>query len=53
MSSFISAIVGIWQLCFAWMPPALAALCLVIIGIVAIFLIVRLIGIILEAIPFL
>lgn len=53
MSGFIATIVSIWQLCFAWMPPALAALCFVILGIVAIFLIVKIIGIILEAIPFL
>lgn len=52
MGSFISNIIQIWNLCFAWLPPALAALFLVILGILAIFLIIKLIAIILDAIPF-
>ena len=53
MASFFTALSNIWTLLFGWMPSLLAAFCTVIIGLVAIILIIKIIALILDAIPFL
>lgn len=38
---------------FAWMPPVLAILCMLYIGILVIYIVLRLVALVLSAIPFL
>ena len=53
MSGIIEGLVTIWTLCVGWMPGLLATACTIALIIVFIFLIVKLIALILNAIPFL
>lgn len=53
MSGLISGLVTIWYLCVGWMPPALASAVTIAIIVLFIFIIIKLIGMILNAIPFL
>lgn len=53
MGRWIEILEAIWIMCIGWMPPLLATICTVAIIIMFIFLIVKLIGFILDAIPFL
>lgn len=52
MSDFFSFVGQLWVLMFGWMPTTLAVFCTVLIGIVVVFLIIKLIAFILKAIPF-
>ena len=53
MEGFINSLKMIWTLCIGWMPPPLAAAVTFVLLILFIFLLVKLIGLILNAIPFL
>lgn len=47
------SIVTVYQLCFSWMPVWLQVVLLGLIALIFILLIVKIVGFILEAIPFL
>lgn len=53
MEELMNTLKMIWTLCIGWMPPLLAAICTVSLIILFVFLVVKLIGFILDAIPFL
>lgn len=53
MESIINTLYAIWLMCVGWMPPLLAFFCTVAIIILFVFLVIKLIGFILDAIPFL
>lgn len=53
MSRWIELLKAIWTLCIGWMPPLLGVICTIAIIIMIIFLIVKIIGLVMEAIPFL
>ncbi len=43
----------LWGYLFAWMPPALAILCLIYLAVLVVFIVIRIIALVLSAIPFL
>lgn len=53
MAQFFATLKSVWVLLFGWMPPLLAAFCTVVIGLVVIILLIKVIALILDAIPFL
>lgn len=42
-----------WTVLFGWMPPALAIVCLIYLLCLSIYIVLRLVSIVLDAIPFL
>lgn len=53
MGVIVDTLQAVWMLCIGWMPPLLAAIVTIALAIMIIFLIVKLISLILSAIPFL
>lgn len=53
MSSIWNALHDVWYLFFGWMPAPLSVGITVLIGLMIVVLIIKLVGFILDAIPFL
>lgn len=53
MARWMELLKAIWMLCIGWMPPMLAVICTIAIIVMLVILVVKLIGLIMDAIPFL
>lgn len=51
--SIFQTLSNIWTLLLAWMPPAAAVCIILLFGLIAIIIIIKIIAFILDAIPFL
>lgn len=53
MASIFALLANIWELLFGWLPAPIQALIIIFIGLLLIFLLVKFIAFIWDAIPFL